>query len=397
MNSHLAKAHKLNEFQTKYMKKGEIDDVTRHLSNFFVSSAVAFRVLENEDFVSFVRSLNPNYKLPDRAKLKETIMLRYNETKIELFNLFKNVEYISITTDGWIARYIKSAFISLTAHYLDKDFLFKSVKLGIFPMNISHTGENLKDEIIKILDDYEIKTKVKAIVTDHAGNMNVLCNQLGIFTFGCIAHLLHLVVQRFFQTSQIFKKCKEMMVKENSDSNENNPQQSSNQNEDNSDEESEERDSDESEIDLDSCDDDDDDDDAEFIRDSQSEEEEYQYNENDLNEIKEVSEDVVNVLVANKRIYNLFNKSTMTNKSFLDSQPSKPKSLLNDVSNRWNSTYLMVKRFMEVESYVTKTIKSEKKLNKKYSKYFLTKNQKETANNLVEILKPFFETTEKLR
>jgi len=86
----------------------------------------------------------------------------------------------------------------------------------------------------------------------------------------------------------------------------------------------------------------------------------------------------------------------MVNQNFLNNQPSKPKSLLIDVSNRWNSTYQMLKMFMEVEAYATKTIKNDNRLNKKYSCYFLTKTQKETAKALIEILKPFFETTEKL-
>jgi hypothetical protein len=132
------------------MKKGEIDETTKYLSDLFVSSGIPFRVIENKDFTSFVKSLISSYKL-----------LRYNETKMELVNFFKSVDYLSITTDGWSARYIKSSFISLTTHYLDNEFLVKTVKLGIFPENVSHSADILRNEIIKILNQYNIEDKVK--------------------------------------------------------------------------------------------------------------------------------------------------------------------------------------------------------------------------------------------
>ena len=70
-------------------------------------------------------------------------------------------------------------------------------------MEERHTGDNLADELEKILTEWEIREKVVAIVTDNAQNMlNAISflsgasDHTNISSMGCAAHTLQLAVNK---------------------------------------------------------------------------------------------------------------------------------------------------------------------------------------------------------
>jgi len=93
-----------------------------------------------------------------------------------------------------------------------------------------------------------------------------------------------------------------------------------------------------------------------------------------------------------KTIITYFRKSTSANKKFNVYQTSngakEPKKLLQDVSTRWNSTFYMLERFVELETSIRGTLGLLDN-----SPKGLTSDEWRVIKELIHILRPFEEAT----
>lgn len=67
-----------------------------------------------------------------------------------------SIEFVSITVDLWTDRKMRS-FIGVTAHFLTKSFELKYVVLACRNIVVAHTGENIKNELKKIIDGFNLE------------------------------------------------------------------------------------------------------------------------------------------------------------------------------------------------------------------------------------------------
>ncbi|CAI6369567.1 unnamed protein product [Macrosiphum euphorbiae] len=63
-----------------------------------------------------------------------------------------------LTTDCWTSRN-NIAFISITYHFIDTQFVLRSVLLGCYEFSESHSGLNLCNTIQETLDKWNIDKK----------------------------------------------------------------------------------------------------------------------------------------------------------------------------------------------------------------------------------------------
>nr|CAI5842454.1 unnamed protein product [Callosobruchus analis] len=106
-----------------------------------------------------------------------------------------SVSCACITTDCWTSKNLDS-YIGVTCHFIDKEFVLKSVLLECVSMPIAHTSRNLSEEITKIINKFNLNNKILAVVSDNATNIkNAILNELKLRHFGCFAHTLNLIIQ----------------------------------------------------------------------------------------------------------------------------------------------------------------------------------------------------------
>jgi hypothetical protein len=67
----------------------------------------------------------------------------------KLKNNLVNVNYISMTTDCWTASTSNLQFISLTAHWITKNYEQQMTILRVVPFPGSHTGDAISNVILK--------------------------------------------------------------------------------------------------------------------------------------------------------------------------------------------------------------------------------------------------------
>ena len=98
-----------------------------------------------------------------------------------------------------------SNYISTTAHFFDQNLFKRDICLGVDNFPHPHTALNIAEKIRKKLEEFEIASKISAVVTDHAANMiagvrelkSLLKedNKIDVCHFFCSCHSINLIVQ----------------------------------------------------------------------------------------------------------------------------------------------------------------------------------------------------------
>ena len=233
LDAHLLNVHDIRihtkSRNTTHMTREDSEKVDRALVYFIIVCCLPFVIIESQYFKEFIACLNPNYKLPCRKKLRILIHDLYTEKFNELKALLLKVSALSLTTDGWTSVQNYS-YITATAHFIDENFNFNNISLGFNYINGRHQAENLKDALLKIINDFDLKNKIVAIVADNARNVqNSLASlqKLNIEAIRCMAHVLQLVVKNvivlveageshdyslFYIIAKIFTKCRKLVT-----------------------------------------------------------------------------------------------------------------------------------------------------------------------------------------
>ena len=169
-----------------------------------------FSIVEDQGFKDLIYGLDPRYPLPGRKTLTERLMpAMLSKESIRLKGDLQDTSYIALTTDEWTSRATRG-YMGVTAHFIDNKLTLQSRLLEIRRITSSTTAENLASELNDVMDIWQIREKVVAIVTDNAPNIvNAVEKQLKMRHVPCFAHTLNLVVQKAIDESQQLEKIRE--------------------------------------------------------------------------------------------------------------------------------------------------------------------------------------------
>lgn len=171
-------------------------------------------VVENIGFNDFVKKLNPSYSLPSRYIVTNNLLsAEYKKKYEDIKKRISEGESICLTTDAWTSK-ANESYISLTAHFISKDWKLNSLFLNCFKTVNDHTAENLKNELLEVVNKWDIQNKISCVVSDNAANILAAIRNAGWTSLPCFAHTLHLVVIDSLKdpnVHQIITKCKSIV------------------------------------------------------------------------------------------------------------------------------------------------------------------------------------------
>ena len=111
--------------------------------------------------------------------------------------------YFAVTTDGWTSR-ANESYLSLTVHYIDKEWILQNHLLETRHCPQSHTGENLATELEDMLKAWNLSVaQLSAATTDNAANIVLAMETLGWGHFRCFSHSLQLAINQAFEIQQV--------------------------------------------------------------------------------------------------------------------------------------------------------------------------------------------------
>ncbi|HEY4874420.1 MAG TPA: hypothetical protein VIH86_02510 [Puia sp.] len=119
--------------------------------------------------------------------------------------------------------------MGLTIHYVDSDWNLRNFLLDIIPFAIKHSGMNIAQEILRVLDEFNISSKIIALTTDNDSAM-LVCgkeiasafdDEMSLMNFShyrCAAHVLNLGVKKGLKSvsNSVIKARKIMSMIKNS-------------------------------------------------------------------------------------------------------------------------------------------------------------------------------------
>jgi hypothetical protein len=97
--------------------------------------------------------------------------------------------------------------LGIVAHYLSRNLKAKSVSIALTSVKGAHSGENIAEAVISLLEMYELQGKIRFFMTDNASNNDtcivIFCEHflLGIDPetrrFRCFGYIINLAVKSF--------------------------------------------------------------------------------------------------------------------------------------------------------------------------------------------------------
>jgi len=184
-------------FDTKNLSS---DNFRRLIEYFLVSGYHPFTTVEERGFKLFVETMRPDLYIPSADTMTRAIAKEFNDVYSEVMGKLANVNSkVSLTLDCWTSDNRKS-FMGVTAHWIDNWSLSECLLDFANVNNMHHTGANLANVLIGILDNSALHHKIFAIVADNATNNDTLFDSLSdsnvdVEQVRCFGHILNLVAQ----------------------------------------------------------------------------------------------------------------------------------------------------------------------------------------------------------
>lgn len=155
-----------------------------------------FSIVDKPGFRSFllqtgvVKDFND---IPDRSSVSRGgLDSVYDSTLQAVMQVIQTSPHVvSMTTDMWTDNYKRRSYITFTLHFCNDDFALKSVMLKTVVFTCQHTGENIKEEMMKTAAEFGLDSKKIIYVTDNGSNVVKACKLAGVERLGCIAHGVH--------------------------------------------------------------------------------------------------------------------------------------------------------------------------------------------------------------
>ncbi len=140
-------------------------------TNLIVKCNLPPAIIEQSDFREFMKLVVPKWKPSSSRHIKtKTIpsLLSFVQRKID--KMLNEIDFVTITTDIWTDGRGK-AFIGITGHFINVDFMPQTVLLDFVRLKGRHTAENIRNTTENILEKLNLTEKVYRIITDNASNM----------------------------------------------------------------------------------------------------------------------------------------------------------------------------------------------------------------------------------
>ncbi|XP_029340907.1 zinc finger BED domain-containing protein 1-like [Acyrthosiphon pisum] len=189
--------------------------IDQQLIKMIVKEYHPFSVVEDKEFRKLINMLSPNYIIPSRKTVSNSLLPQMYETVVQnVKRQLENVSAICLTTDGWTSI-TNQSFVAVTAHFIDpkKDYEISTVLLGCTDFPQSHTGDNLAIFLKNIVAEWGLSQHVAAVVTDNAANMKAAIEKCKWRQLSCFAHSINLVVQSgLMSIEHVTKKVKDIVT-----------------------------------------------------------------------------------------------------------------------------------------------------------------------------------------
>jgi hypothetical protein len=177
---------------------------------FITTARLPFRIVERTEFkdlLEVAQLAESKLDIPSARTIRRLLDTTVQEQQQSVLSKLPEGSRISIALDCWTSPF-NQAFMAISGYFIDQDWNYYEVLLGFEHLHGSHTGDNLSETVIQILQAHGIADRVLSITTDNASNNNTMMTGVqekmqslvlsgtSIFRVPCIAHVIQLSLQQ---------------------------------------------------------------------------------------------------------------------------------------------------------------------------------------------------------
>ena len=202
---------KTDKYKKGSARKEELDD---GLVTMIAQDLQPLSIVKDDGFINFCHLLDKKYQMPCRNTIRNVLLpAKFEQVCGALKTKLDRVESVSVTTDLWTSN-TNSSFMAVTGHFWDpvEDSL-ESCVLDCRRVHGRHTAQLIKEELEGILDEYNIRDKVLAVITDNGSNVVKAVKDISLRRLSCFAHSLNLVVMDSIKSCPALQETKEKVSK----------------------------------------------------------------------------------------------------------------------------------------------------------------------------------------
>jgi hypothetical protein len=118
-----------------------------------------FSVVKNARFRRYIKSMNSAAKIPSRTILRNLLAKEYQLAIPQVRKILQSaLGIIHFIFDGWISRQ-NNSFLGVIGHFIDKDWKYRTVFLGLPPFLNRYTSDAIAEEIAAILRFFGVENR----------------------------------------------------------------------------------------------------------------------------------------------------------------------------------------------------------------------------------------------
>jgi len=133
----------ITQFISKSISLIKSKAVELQITKFILKHFHLFTIVEETEFRNLIKMLAPNYTMPSRKTISNSLLLQMYESTLEKVKADLNdVTALSLTTDDWTSIN-NEHFIALTVHFINSDTVLCLRLIGCINYNEKCTSEEL--------------------------------------------------------------------------------------------------------------------------------------------------------------------------------------------------------------------------------------------------------------
>ncbi|XP_067412762.1 heterogeneous nuclear ribonucleoprotein U-like protein 1 isoform X2 [Emydura macquarii macquarii] len=191
--------------------KYQQDTIDEKIARFIYATNSPFRIVNNKHFIDMVESLQPGYTPPGRADIGGRLLDTVYEKELEQCARNTEGKFASLSLHGWSNVHNDPVICACVTTEDGVAYISETIDTS----GNAHTTEYLKEVAVKAVINCEQKFNchVRSFVTDNAADVAKMRRCIeeetegcSLITYGCSAHLMHLLAKDLSMSSPGIKE-----------------------------------------------------------------------------------------------------------------------------------------------------------------------------------------------
>jgi hypothetical protein len=150
-----------------------VDKTLSSVIEWIIAARSPFSCVELPEFRNMVMVLNPqlfDYIYKSGNSVRKLVLTTFQHRRMKVINDLQSAQSkIHLSFDLWSSPN-SLALCGVVAHYLTADFRSQALLIGLRSVQGAHSGENIAETVLEVVQEYGIADKVGYFQADNAGN-----------------------------------------------------------------------------------------------------------------------------------------------------------------------------------------------------------------------------------